>query len=222
MSQARVRGSGKYKKKKLVELAGNSVLLVGCGEGKYMQFCLSNGKNAVGIDLSVECAAAASKRTSGKALVADAGMLPFHDDSFDTVTLWDVLEHLQDDCNGLKEAIRVARRNVLFSVPSEDILPDYSSGVTYRTYSDLSHIRYYNRQRLESLISICGQKNYSIEMFDRIRPALMYRRVGVPRFLLSILDKMLWLVSSRSDKFRRNFFVEIRLNGGLQDSHEPA
>ena len=214
MSGVRARGSGKFKKRKLIELAGSKILLVGCGSGKYLQFSMFAGRSAFGIDLSPACAAAANIKSSGRALVSDASMLPFPDKSFDTVALWDVLEHLDDDCRGLRESIRVAKNNVLFSVPSEDAFPDYSSGVTYRTYTDLSHRRYYNRQRIDSLVSVCGQKDYDVEMFDRIRPLLIYRRVGIPRFLLSMLDRLFWLVSSKSDSIKRNFFVEVRLNGG--------
>lgn len=207
------RGSGKFKKTKLLALAGNSVAVVGCGKGKYLEFVLGSGRKAVGLDISTDCVAQAHARCSGLAVLADALALPFPDKSFDTVTLWDILEHLHDDCAALRESLRVARRNVLISVPSEDSLPDYSSGLTFRTYIDPTHVRYYTRQRLESLMSVCAQKDYSIEKFDRVRPALMYRRIGIPRPLLSMLDRMLWLLSSRSKRFMRNYFVEVRLTG---------
>jgi hypothetical protein len=213
MAGVRARGSGKFKKTKLLELAGQTVAFIGCGSGKYLEFCIASGRKAVGVDISPTCVAQAGAKTGGKAAVADALALPMPECSFDTVVLWDVLEHVQDDCTALKESIRVAKRNVLFSVPAEDSLPDYSSGVTYRTYTDPTHLRYYNRQQLESLLSLCGQEDCTIEMFDRARPALLYRRVGIPRPIISMLDKLLWLLSTKSDAFMRNFFVEIRLSG---------
>jgi ubiquinone/menaquinone biosynthesis C-methylase UbiE len=211
MTGARARGSGKFKKSKLLELAGKDVLMVGSGRGKYLKFCRESGRMAVGVDISPEYVAEASSRTGGKAAVADASVLPFPDKSFDTVTLWDVLEHVPDDCAALKESIRVARRNVLISVPAQDTGRDHSAGVTFRTYTDLSHRRYYNEQRLEALLSVCSEKDYTIEKFDRIRPALIYRKVGIPRSLLSLIDRLLWFLSTRSDAFMRNYFVELRL-----------
>lgn len=209
---AKARGAGKFKKQRILELAGPAVLMVGCGRGKYLEFCHSSGRQAFGIDISAEYVAEASKRSSGRAVVAKASSLPFPDNSFDTVTLWDVLEHVHDDCAVLRESLRVARKNILFSVPAEDFHPDHSAGVTFRTYTDLSHRRYYDNQRLENLLSLCGLQEYVIERFDRVRPALLYKRVGIPRFLLSTVDKLLWLLSTKSDAFKRNFFVEVRLS----------
>ncbi len=225
---ARARGAGRFKKEKILELAGPAVLMVGCGRGKYLEFCSSSGRQAFGVDISAEYAAEASGRSGGRAAVADASALPFPDDSFDTVTLWDVLEHVPDDCAALREAIRVARKNVLFSVPAEDFHPDHSAGVTFRTYTDLSHRRYYNDQRMKSLLQLCGQRDFTVERFDRVRPALLYKRVGIPRFLLSTIDKLLWLLSTKSDSFKRNYFVEVRLGAregseaGREPSGEPA
>jgi predicted TPR repeat methyltransferase len=211
---AKARGAGKFKKQKILDLAGAAVLMVGCGKGKYLEFCRSSGRQVFGVDISTEYAAEASKRCGGSVSVADAAALPFADGSFDTVTLWDVLEHVPDDCAALRESIRVARENVLFSVPAEDYYPDHSAGVTFRTYTDLSHRRYYDDQRLENLLALCGQKDYTVCRFDQVRPMLLYKRVGIPRFLLSTADKLLWLLSTKSDAFKRNYFVEIRLGSG--------
>jgi len=50
----------------------------------------------------------------------DANMLPFRDNSFDTVLLMEVLEHVDDVERALKEALRVAKEVVLVSYPFED------------------------------------------------------------------------------------------------------
>jgi SAM-dependent methyltransferase len=44
--------------------------------------------------------------------------LPFDDDSFDTVVLADVLEHLNDPHRALDEAMRVGRRSVVVLLPN--------------------------------------------------------------------------------------------------------
>jgi SAM-dependent methyltransferase len=51
---------------------------------------------------------------------ADACRLPFGDQSFDAVTLFDVLEHIEDDRGAAREAMRVTRAGgvVLASTPS--------------------------------------------------------------------------------------------------------
>lgn len=52
----------------------------------------------------------------------DARRLPFADGAFDAVTLFDVLEHIQDDGIAAREALRVTRSNgvVLVSTPNAD------------------------------------------------------------------------------------------------------
>jgi SAM-dependent methyltransferase len=65
-------------------------------------------------------------RDSGSAASAfvcgDARRLPFPDSVFDAVTLFDVLEHIQDDRIAAREALRVTRPNgvVLVSTPNAD------------------------------------------------------------------------------------------------------
>jgi ubiquinone/menaquinone biosynthesis C-methylase UbiE len=52
----------------------------------------------------------------------DARQLPFADGAFDAVTLFDVLEHIEDDKAAAREALRVTRREgvVLVSTPNAD------------------------------------------------------------------------------------------------------
>lgn len=52
----------------------------------------------------------------------DARSLPFEDDSFDVVTLFDVLEHIEEDDRAAEEALRVARPGgcVLVSTPEAE------------------------------------------------------------------------------------------------------
>lgn len=216
--KAKARGSGKFKKAKLLELAGESVALVGCGGGKYLEFAHRTGRSVVGVDISHARSVEANARTPGRVAVADARNLPFPDKSFDTVTLWDVLEHMEEDSKALKEALRVARCNVLFSVPAEDSFAEYSSGLTFRTYIDPTHRRYYTLARIDALMSLCARENYTVQKFHRARPALLYRRAGIPRGLLSVLDKILWLLGSKSETLMRSYFVEVRLESSRRET----
>jgi ubiquinone/menaquinone biosynthesis C-methylase UbiE len=53
----------------------------------------------------------------------NAEELRFGPNSFDTVLMIEVLEHLPEPIIALREAFRVAKKNVLISVPNTDVLP---------------------------------------------------------------------------------------------------
>lgn len=74
----------------------------------------------VNLELDTRYAAAPCNRTPGTRFVGgDATRLPFGDDSFDAVTLFDLLEHVPDDRAVAAEALRVLRPggHVLVSTP---------------------------------------------------------------------------------------------------------
>ncbi len=58
--------------------------------------------------------------------VMDVCQMSFDDDSFEVVTALEVLEHIPDYCQAIRELVRVATRFVLLSVPSkEDDNPEH-------------------------------------------------------------------------------------------------
>lgn len=85
-----------------------------------------------------------------KAMHLDAMDLPFEDKSFDVVTLLEVIEHLENPERAIREAIRVARRAVIASVPSkEDDNPE--------------HIQFFTMTSLTNLFVCAGAKKPTIE-----------------------------------------------------------
>jgi 2-polyprenyl-3-methyl-5-hydroxy-6-metoxy-1,4-benzoquinol methylase len=75
---------------------------------------------------------------------ATAERLPFADDSFDVVSVCEVLEHLQKPENALDEALRVASRAVVVTVPNEwdwtQRLSPFAHGGHVRFYDDNSFL----------------------------------------------------------------------------------
>jgi ubiquinone/menaquinone biosynthesis C-methylase UbiE len=81
---------------------------------------------------------------------ADLTRLPFADGAFDTTTALEVLEHLPDPERAAREALRVARRHVVVSVPShEDDNPE--------------HIQRFDARALEGLLQRAGARRVSTE-----------------------------------------------------------
>ena len=80
----------------------------------------------------------------------DAGALPFPDRAFDVVTLLEVLEHQQDPAPLAREALRLARRFVIASVPSR---PD----------DNPEHVQLFSGESLGALLEAAGATRTTID-----------------------------------------------------------
>ena len=97
--------------------AGGRVLDVGCGLGGYVKALAERGFEARGVDVVAQYVEVA-RGLGVDAEVYDGTRLPAADGSVDTVVLFEVLEHLEDPAAVLREARRVASRNVLVTTPN--------------------------------------------------------------------------------------------------------
>jgi 2-polyprenyl-3-methyl-5-hydroxy-6-metoxy-1,4-benzoquinol methylase len=103
----------------IAPLEPSSVLDAGCGEGESIAR-LSLPADVVGVDTSPAAVAAASRRFPGHEIRRESvDDLPFADGRFDLVLCLEVLEHLRAPEAALAELARVARRDVVVSVPHE-------------------------------------------------------------------------------------------------------
>ncbi|MDH5203053.1 MAG: class I SAM-dependent methyltransferase, partial [Nitrospirota bacterium] len=90
------------------------VLEVGCGTGNVSSFLSRKGYKVTGYEFYPN---AIKKAWPGFLIVqGDANNLPFKDDCFDIVGLFDVIEHFQDDIMPLKEAVRVVKKGGIIAV----------------------------------------------------------------------------------------------------------
>lgn len=83
---------------------GKKILDVGCGIGSFILSVLDwQPLEAIGIDVTiadVNTAAEHVKREGVRFQISSALELPFPDESFDTVTSWEVLEHIPRNTEG--------------------------------------------------------------------------------------------------------------------------
>jgi len=131
-------------------LPGLRVLDVGCGTGATMDHLKRYGVPH-GIDLSELPLKFSRRRGHQRTLRASATELPFESESFDLVTALDVIEHLDDDAQGLSEIRRVLKPGapVVIFVPAFQSLwgpNDVQSG----------HRRRYRLNQLRSLVEDAG------------------------------------------------------------------
>lgn len=95
------------------------ILDAGCCSGLMMESLSEFGK-VYGLDISEQ--AIGYCRTKGLREVCRAGILemPFMDETFDLITAFDVIEHVEDDVSALREARRIIKKGgyLILSVPA--------------------------------------------------------------------------------------------------------
>jgi SAM-dependent methyltransferase len=119
---------------KYVDLAGASILDVGCGVGgKLRAYAVAGPKRVCGIDINVTAVASAARPLSCyqvpcEFLAGDASRLPFADGSFDVAISDDGFDHFAEPLDVLQEMIRVVRPrgSVLIS-----FVPYYSNNCSH-------------------------------------------------------------------------------------------
>ena len=132
---------------------------------------VKEGLHCVGCDINIGYLRKAL--SSGVPVVAVDSVLPFEDRSFDSVLLLEVIEHVANPETLLKEAFRVARKNVLITVPnSEDIELMRANDVTYAHMLSSDHINFFSPDTLRSLLTLMPAASRSNDPIRFIRSGL--------------------------------------------------
>ncbi|HEV2178162.1 MAG TPA: class I SAM-dependent methyltransferase [Terriglobia bacterium] len=99
------------------------LLDIGCGVGMFVEESARHGWHPEGVDVNRVAVGYANDQKHLRVFLQDAeGGLPFEPDSFDVVTLFGVIEHLQNPGSLLVECRRVLRRGgmAVAQTPTED------------------------------------------------------------------------------------------------------
>ena len=185
------------------------VLSVGCGPAEGLAWLLpfagSQGK-VVGLD--VDPTHARNLNENIEFVVGSLEDAPLEDASFDVVLALDVLEHLDDDSKGLREAVRLVKPKglLLLTVPAlpslwggQDVVSEHRRRYTKRSFVRLFknaglseyHVRYFNTL-LFPLVAAVRLSRRSAGMGARQRSDFEDNRPGL------INDALAWIFSSES------------------------
>ena len=171
-----------------VEHAGDTILDAGCATGEYIQRLSTLGYHCVGADVNSEYIDMA-KQKGLDVYVMDAKHLEFPDKSFDTLLLFEVLEHVDGPEDVLKDARRVARKNVLITVPNCTQFNRLRKvGLTYDHMLEKDHVNFFAKSDLESLLS-----QQFPEYLVSEREPIFLGNIGLPRLIrypISLLYKL--------------------------------
>jgi 2-polyprenyl-3-methyl-5-hydroxy-6-metoxy-1,4-benzoquinol methylase len=160
------------KERKLLPLHGKGRLLdFGCGGGSYLQRMHQQGWEVLGLDFS---AAAVRRVRQDLGLPAIEGSLPCPDlptGSFDVITMWQVLEHVHDPMEALRDAHRllVPGGRLVVATPNIDSLAFRLFGAWWYSLDLPRHLTHFTPSTLYQMLDRAGFRVGPIHMVRHSR-----------------------------------------------------
>jgi ubiquinone/menaquinone biosynthesis C-methylase UbiE len=158
-SSPRIKFSQEFTKENLRESNGN-VLDLGCGTGSYTYLVDRDG--CIGIDLHINALKIAKKYCKrSEFIVSSAINLPFRDEIFDVIFMWEVLEYLKPGSENklIQEIHKISnpKAQLFLSAPNHHFLhnildPDFL-------------LRRQRHFKLSELITLISKKGFSIKRY---------------------------------------------------------
>jgi len=105
--------------------AGNKLLDIGCGVGRFVKMALEQGFNATGIDRAPGALAYAEKYYGLRLIQGEAESIPVPDKTYDIVTLIHVIEHSRNPLSVLREVRRVLKPGGILFIETPNSLRFY-------------------------------------------------------------------------------------------------
>ncbi len=141
-------------------IKSGTVLDLGCGDGLFMTLLREKNVNTFGLDISeVAVNICREKKLAAQVFDFTSNELPYQEQSFDHVVMLDVLEHLYQPEKLLAEAARVAKEDIIFSVPNFNSLPArwqvLKGQVALNNKPNKGHVYWFNYEIIHTML----QKN---------------------------------------------------------------
>ena len=181
----------------------NSILDVGCGNGWAAKEFLSQGKKVTSLDISLTNPSKAKQLYQSQnhfGIVADSFYLPFGNESFDCVIASEIIEHVIDPADFVKELFRVVKKGgkLIVTTPYKEKLIYYLCVHCNQKTPAHAHIHSFDEQKLESYYKGGDLDSFSYETFGN--KVLLFLRTYV---ILQFFPFWLWKMK---DKFF-NLFI---------------
>ena len=147
---------------------------IGCGAGSNLKALASMGLYVIGLDRSVYTLTLARKKGEFPLLAGDLNKLPIKTKSVGLIIAMDILEHLEDDENGIHEFYRTLSTGgiLIITVPAFESLRGIQDVVT-------GHKRRYSRKEITNKLKGVGFDILKSSYFNFLLffPILIARRV---------------------------------------------
>jgi len=152
--------------KRTRELSDAKLLDVGANTGVFLQEFKAYSKNIQGIEPSEE-AAATAKRMFGhnveNAVIANAQL---NDNTFDIISMWDVIEHLYDPRNDLETLFQKLKPGGVIFITTHDVSDWFAKvmGASYPAYM-YQHFFHFSHKTLSLMLENAGFRVIDLKRF---------------------------------------------------------
>lgn len=148
--------------------SGKRLLDIGCGDGKFVYDAITQGYDAIGIDLSPD------RISKGKELynLNDAQLICQNIDdfsenqTFDIIVMWDIIEHVESPSSVLKSIRKISHENTKIFILTMSV-----DSLTYRVFGDewnymnpTQHLHYFSHETMRKMLEKEGFTLESVEM----------------------------------------------------------
>jgi len=132
------------------------ILDIGAGTGDFLLTAQENGWQTIGVEPSPRAKGIAIKK--GISFVDDTKELESH--SFDTITMWHVLEHVPDLDAQIKELKRLLKQNgtLIIAVPNYKSFDAKHYGAFWAAYDVPIHFWHFSKRAIQLLFAKEGMK----------------------------------------------------------------
>ena len=143
--------------KGLVSLNGKRALDIGCSYGKWVYWMSKYGARAVGIDLAQQCVEWGRQNLELDLRQKDLLSLDEPDESFDIITMIDLIEHVTDLDGFMENLARLVKPEGVVFVQTPNFESYYKWRQDWRfLYFSLEHILYFDTATLGKLFADYG------------------------------------------------------------------
>jgi len=179
------------------------ILDIGAGTGDFLLTAQENGWQTIGVEPSPRAKGIAIKK--GISFVEDTKELESH--SFDTITMWHVLEHVPDLDAQIKELNRLLKQNgtLIVAVPNFKSFDAKHYGVFWAAYDVPIHFWHFSKKAIKLLFAKEGMK------LEKVLP------MKFDSFYVSLLSEK---YKSGKMNFVKAFFIGLQSNWKAKSNFE--
>lgn len=168
-----LHGDGRYKEHAMMarlinkNLFSGKILDIGCGTGEFLNILSPEKWEKWGVE-PAKFTNEILEKNGIKAVTSGFMESDLPNNYFDVVTMFDVIEHIDNPVNYIKLIKKVLKDDgiVLVATPNVTSLMAHLSGKYWYHFSPIGHITFYNPKILKKIMQKEGFENFFIKKYD--------------------------------------------------------